>query len=114
MNYLDVSFKLKPSALVALCDTFPRDEREWPNLIAGSKEQKNLTSVLMPLSRKLITKSYNWTNKDNASKKYKLTLAYHEAHALELWLSYTYVNMPMGYERVTCHDLYNQLNQLIA
>ena len=114
MQDLTISIKLRPATLEAVCDTFPRDERMWPNVMGQAREKRALMSVLIPLSRKLIKTSLNHSTKPNHLKKYKVNMAYHEASVLEQWLAQQYATMSLGYDRHACATVNFALNELLA
>lgn len=107
----DINLKLKPSILEGVLSIF--DIEKPKNVVLLEPHIRAAVSVIIPLLRKLTKKLHQWQKRDNASKKYKLTLAYHEAYALYNYIHNYIGYMPMGYERNACNIVHDDLNQLL-
>lgn len=109
----DINIRVKPSQLEALLTVVNFEDDRAPRLTQLTPEIKAAVSILVPLSRKLKTKLWQWQQRDNASKKYKLKFSYHQAYALYSYLHNSVESIPLGYERTACYTIHHDLNQLL-
>ena len=106
----DIEIRIKPSVLegVLFLLDLPKGTVYDGN---KSPEIKSALSVLYPLSRKLHNKLHQWQRRDNASKRYRLKIAYYEAYTLYNYIHYGIGRMPYGFERNACAIVHDELNQ---